>query len=148
MIFLFDGLRADISTSDQAIALSFGGSDTSQVTPHRRLSGDCALVGQRWAEAAAAATEEIKLDHCSNTDSLQAWLKHRGSGDGTCCPKIASCLPSANLQFAFRLLLSNLFRTNSSSYATTVLCMPNNKFEKEYQIKCLLSQHGQHQQTP
>jgi len=40
----------------------------------------CALVSQRWAEAAAAATEEIKLDHCSDTDSLQAWLKHTVAG--------------------------------------------------------------------
>jgi len=38
-----------------------------------------ALVCTSWAEAAAAATSSIELSRCTNTDSLQQWLRSRGS---------------------------------------------------------------------
>jgi len=38
-----------------------------------------ALVCTSWAAAAAAATRSIELSRCTNTDSLQQWLRSRGS---------------------------------------------------------------------
>jgi len=38
-----------------------------------------ALVCTTWAAAAAAATRSIELSSCTNTDSLQQWLRSRGS---------------------------------------------------------------------
>jgi len=38
-----------------------------------------ALVCTSWAAAAAAATRSIELNRCSNTDSLQQWLRSSGS---------------------------------------------------------------------
>jgi len=49
--------------------------------PQRKRSGSVscvALVCSRWAEAAAAATRVI-VGKCPNTDSLQTWLRSRGS---------------------------------------------------------------------
>lgn len=39
----------------------------------------CSLVCRSWAEAAAAATDSIVLDHCTAADSLQLWLHNHGS---------------------------------------------------------------------
>jgi len=38
-----------------------------------------ALVCTSWAAAAAAATRSIELSRCTDTDSLQQWLRSRGS---------------------------------------------------------------------
>jgi len=38
-----------------------------------------ALVCTSWAAAAEAATRSIELSRCTNTDSLQQWLRSRGS---------------------------------------------------------------------
>jgi len=38
-----------------------------------------AFVCTSWAAAAAAATRSIELSMCTNTDSLQQWLRSRGS---------------------------------------------------------------------
>jgi len=38
-----------------------------------------ALVCTTWAAAAAAAIRSIELSSCTNTDSLQQWLRSRGS---------------------------------------------------------------------
>jgi len=38
-----------------------------------------ALVCTSWATAAAAAIRSIELSRCTNTDSLQQWLRSRGS---------------------------------------------------------------------
>jgi len=38
-----------------------------------------ALVCTSWAAAAAAATRSTELSRCTNTDSLQQWLRSRGS---------------------------------------------------------------------
>jgi len=37
------------------------------------------LVCTSWAAAAEAATRSIELSRCTNTDSLQQWLRSRGS---------------------------------------------------------------------
>ena len=46
---------------------------------HRLGHGSCcALVCSSWAEAAAAATDNIQLEQCASTDSLQLWLHRHG----------------------------------------------------------------------
>jgi len=66
---------------------------------------DCvARVCSTWAEAAAAATRSIKLKRCSNTDSLQQWLRSRGAHvgviclEGTCSGGVITTLPCARLE--------------------------------------------------
>jgi len=45
----------------------------------RKRMNCIALVCTPWAAAAAAATRNIELSRCTNTDSLQQWLRSRGS---------------------------------------------------------------------